>query len=168
VREWIVDTAEGNPLFVEEMLASLIDQAVLRPAGAGWTTMEMPALSIPPSVQALIAARVDRLPPDERTVLQLAAIEGTRFGRESLAALAPDTLRDRVDELLVTLVRKELVRPRIDGYSFRHQLVRDAAYEALSKRDRAELHQRFAEYAEPIEAGFHRTRAVELAAEIGK
>jgi predicted ATPase len=167
VREWIVDTAEGNPLFVEEMLASLVDQEVLRPAGAGWTTVEMPALSIPASVRALIAARVDRLPIDERTVLELAAIEGTRFGRDSVAALASEALRGRIDELLAILVRKELVRPRDRDYAFRHQLVRDAAYEALPKRDRAELHGRFAEMAETAEAEYHRARAAALSAEIG-
>jgi DNA-binding SARP family transcriptional activator len=167
VREWIVETSEGNPLFVEEMLASLVDRNVLRPSGAGWTTVEMPALSIPPSVQALIAARVDRLPADERTVLELAAIEGTRFGRESVAALAPDALRDRLDDLFAALARKELLRPRDGGYAFRHQLVRDAAYEAMSKRDRAGLHERFAELADPAEAEFHRARAASLAAEIG-
>jgi predicted ATPase len=167
VREWIVETSEGNPLFVEEMLASLVDTNVLRPSGAGWTTVEMPALSIPPSVQALIAARVDRLPADERTVLELAAIEGTRFGRDSVAGLTPDELRDRLDDLLAALVRKELLRPRDDGYAFRHQLVRDAAYEGMSKRDRAALHERFAELADPAEAEFHRARAASLAAEIG-
>jgi DNA-binding SARP family transcriptional activator len=167
VREWIVDTAEGNPLFVEEMLASLVDRNVLRPSGAGWTTVEMPALSVPPSVQALIAARVDRLPGDERTVLELASIEGTRFARDSVATLAPEELRDRLDALLAALVRKELLRPRDGGYAFRHQLVRDVAYDALSKRDRAALHERFAELADPAEAGFHRDRAAALAAEIG-
>jgi DNA-binding SARP family transcriptional activator len=167
VREWIVDTAEGNPLFVEEMLASLVDRAVLRPSGAGWTTVEMPALAVPPSVQALIAARVDRLPADERAVLELAAIEGARFRRASVAALAPDAIRDRLDDLLAALVRKELLRPRDGGYAFRHQLVRDAAYEALSKRDRAELHERFAELAEPADAEHHRDRAAALASEIG-
>jgi predicted ATPase len=167
VREWIVDTAEGNPLFVEEMLASLVDQAVLRPSGAGWTTVEMPALSVPPSVQALIASRVDRLPAGEREVLELAAVVGTRFSRESVAALAPDGLRDRLDELLAALVRKELLRPRDDGYAFRHQLVRDAAYDAMSKRDRAGLHERCAELAGPVEAEHHRARAAALAAEIG-
>ncbi len=167
VREWIVETSEGNPLFVEEMLASLVDRNVLRPSGAGWTTVEMPALSVPPSVQALIAARVDRLPADERTVLELASVEGARFGRERLAALAPEGLRDRLDALLDTLVRKELLRPREDGYAFRHQLVRDAAYDGLAKRDRAELHERFAELADPPEAGFHRSRAAALTAEIG-
>jgi DNA-binding SARP family transcriptional activator len=167
VREWIVETAEGNPLFVEEMLASLVDRNVLRPSGAGWTTVEMPALSVPPSVQALIAARVDRLPADERTVLELASIAGTRFGRDSVAALAPEELRDRLDGLLAALVRKELLRPREGGYAFRHQLVRDAAYDSLPKRDRAGLHLRFAELADPSEADFHRARAAALAAEIG-
>jgi DNA-binding SARP family transcriptional activator len=167
VRDWIVETAEGNPLFVEEMLASLVDRNVLRPSGAGWTTVEMPALSVPPSVQALIAARVDRLPADERTVLELASIEGTRFRRDSVAGLAPEELHDRLDGLLAALVRKELLRPRDGGYAFRHQLVRDAAYEALSKRDRAELHERFAKLVDPTQAGFHQARAAALAGEIG-
>ena len=169
VRNWIVSTAEGNPLYVEEMLASLVDQAVLRPSGVGWTTVEMPALSIPPSVQALIAARIDRLPDDERTVLELASVEGTRFHPEAVAELA----QGGVDAELAALVRKELLRPREgdESFAFRHQLVRDAAYDSMPKQLRAELHERLAEWLRPSAgdeiADYHLDRAAGLRSELG-
>lgn len=170
VRDWIVSTAEGNPLFVEEMLASLVDQGVLRPRGDGWTTVEMPALAVPPSVQALIAARIDRLRDEERTVLELASIEGRRFRPEALAALAQDELQ--VGEQLAALVRKELVRPRQGEHSFafRHQLVRDAAYDSMPKRLRADLHERFADWlrshGEAELVAYHREQAMALRREL--
>lgn len=160
VRDWIVATAEGNPLFVEEMLASLVDRAVLRPSGDGWTTVEMPALAVPPSVQALIAARIDRLPDDERSVLELASVEGTRFDPEAVAELAGADVAPQ----LAALVRKELLRP--GGLAFRHQLVRDAAYESMPKQLRADLHERLAEWLRPRDgdelADYHLERAAGL------
>jgi len=171
VRDWIVSTAEGNPLFVEEMLASLVDQEVLRPHAEGWTTVEMPALAIPPSVQALIAARIDRLPDDERTVLELASIGGTRFHLEAVAELAPEG--HDVERQLAALVRKELLRPRESKHSFafRHQLVRDAAYDSMPKQLRADLHERLAEWLRPREgdeiAAYHLEQAGGLRRELG-
>jgi len=169
VREWIVSTAEGNPLFVEEMLASLVDQEVLRPHRDGWTTVEMPVLAIPPSVQALIAARIDRLPDDQRTVLELASVEGTRFHPAAVAELAGA----EADAELAALVRKELLRPREgeQSFAFRHQLVRDAAYDSMPKQLRAELHERLADWLRPREgdeiADYHLEQAAGLRRELG-
>jgi predicted ATPase len=180
VRRYIVGTAEGNPLFVEELLGSLIDQAVLRREGETWTTVELPALVIPPSIQALLSSRIDRLPDDQRLVLELASIEGRRFHREAVAHLAPGEARGEIDSHLAALAQRDLIRPRsgrVHSFSFRHQLLRDAAYESIPKQARAELHERFAAWLErkagdriaEVEEilGYHLEQAYELRAEIG-
>src|SRR5581483_8397519 len=103
-------------------------------------------------IQALLAARLDQLEAPERTVLQRGAVEGRLFHRGAVIALAPDGTQ--VDAELARLVRKELVRPDTpqlpaeDAFRFRHMLIRDAAYDALPKAARAELHERFATWLE--------------------
>ena len=105
---------------------------------------------MPPTIQALLAARLDQLDAGERDVLERGAVEGQVFHRGAVAALAPTAAP--VDGELVALVRKDLVRPEPpllpddDAYRFRHLLIRDAAYEALPKATRAELHERFADW----------------------
>jgi class 3 adenylate cyclase/tetratricopeptide (TPR) repeat protein len=135
-RHRILATAEGNPLFLEEM------SALAREVGR--------AVEVPPTIQALLQARLDTLDPPERTVIERGAVEGKVFHRSAVTALAPEPLRDGVPGHLVTLVRKELVRPdrsvipEDDAFRFRHLLIRDTAYEGLPKAVRAELHERFA------------------------
>jgi tetratricopeptide (TPR) repeat protein len=146
-RTRILAAADGNPLFVEEMVAM--------------ATEEGGEIAIPPTIQALLAARLDQLEPPERSVLERGAIEGLVFHRGAVAALAPE--ETQVDGRLVRLVRKDLVRPEEpilagdDAYRFRHLLIRDTAYDALPKAVRAELHERFAEWLEG-----HGTSLVEL------
>jgi DNA-binding SARP family transcriptional activator len=179
VRSHIVGAAEGNPLFVEELLAVLVDRDVLRQDQGRWTTRELPVLSIPPTIQALIASRVDRLPDAERTVLEPAAVEGRVFGRTTLESLVPDEVRRELDRLLASLVRRELVRVAADEevLSFRHGLIRDVVYESVPKRRRAELHERLAElrgHAEAVASGaaeilgFHLERAYLYRRELGE
>src|SRR5439155_1128722 len=126
-----------NPLFVEEMLAMVADSP-----GAG--------VVVPPTIQALLAARLDQLDPSERGVLERGAVEGKVFHRGSVEALAPE--EHDISRRLMALVRKELVRPDRaqltgdDAFRFRHLLIRDAAYEGLPKTARAELHERFADW----------------------
>jgi DNA-binding SARP family transcriptional activator len=144
VRGHIVTLSEGNPLFVEELLTTLVERDVLRRTRGRWTTTES-VIAVPPSIQALIAARIDRLPDDERVVLELASIGGKLFTRELVAGLVEDDRRPGLDAHLDSLVRKELVRPRTeDGFTFRHQLIRDAAYASMTKQVRADLHDRLA------------------------
>jgi DNA-binding SARP family transcriptional activator len=143
VRRYIVGAAAGNPLFLEEFLASLIDRDVLRLEGETWTTQELPALAVPPTIRALLAARIDRLPADERLALELASIEGCDFSADTVARLAPAELRADVPALLRLLAKRDLVLPAgVGAYSFRHRLLRDAAYESIPKRTRADLHER--------------------------
>jgi predicted ATPase len=137
-RRRILDVAEGNPLFVEQFVA-------LRAEGDG-------GFDVPPTLQALLEARIDALTPSERIVIERASIEGRLFHRGSVAELAPENVRPDVGTHLLALVRKEFVRPDRaqlpgdDGYRFVHILVRDAAYAAISKRLRADLHERFVEW----------------------
>ena len=107
--------------------------------------------AIPTSVQAVIAARLDRLPPAERSVAEHAAVAGRVFERGAVMALVAEDDRPDVARHLMALMRKELVHPdraeltADDAFRFRHLLIRDTAYEALPKQQRAELHERFRE-----------------------
>ena len=174
VRAHIVSVAEGNPLFVEELLATLVERAVLHRTGGRWTTTET-VIPVPASIQALIAARIDRLPDPERLVLELASIEGKRFTRTLVAALAADERSLQLDAHLDALVRAELVRPRTDGdFTFRHQLIRDEVYASMTKQVRAERHERLAallaleEDAALAElAAYHHEQARRLREEVG-
>jgi class 3 adenylate cyclase/tetratricopeptide (TPR) repeat protein len=138
LRARIARAAGGNPLFVEEMVAMAGD-------GDG-------EVVVPPTLQALLAARLDQLGPAERGVLERGAIEGEIFHRGAVQALAPP--ETQVTPNLAVLVRKELIRPDRpqlageDGFRFRHLLIRDTAYGALPKATRAELHERLASWLE--------------------
>jgi tetratricopeptide (TPR) repeat protein len=163
----VVDAAEGNPLFVEEMVA------LARESTADEVT-------VPPTIQALLAARLDQLDEAERGVLGRGAVEGRVFHRGAVQALAPE--EKEVMMRLTALVRKELVRPDStqllgeDAFRFRHLLIRDAAYDALPKAVRAELHERFAAWleqhgAELVELdeilGYHLEQACRYKQELG-
>ncbi|MEP6910090.1 MAG: adenylate/guanylate cyclase domain-containing protein [Actinomycetota bacterium] len=166
LRERITLAAAGNPLFIEEMLAM--------------AEQEDGEVPVPPTLQALLAARLDQLETAERSVLERGAIEGQIFHRGAVQALAGD--ETQVTPRLAALVRKELIgphRPQLageDGFRFRHLLIRDAAYDALPKAVRAELHERFASWlerqgAELIELdevlGYHLEQACRYRAELG-
>jgi class 3 adenylate cyclase/tetratricopeptide (TPR) repeat protein len=146
-RERIRRAAGGNPLFIEEIVAM-----------SGEAEGEV---IVPPTLQALLAARLDQLEPAERRVLERGAVEGEIFHRGAVQALAPEEMQ--VTPRLAALVRKQLLRPDTpqladeDAFRFRHLLIRDAAYEALPKATRADLHERFAVWLEE-----HGTELVEL------
>ena len=139
LRARISEAAEGNPLFVEEMIALLGES----PAGG---------LVIPPTIQALLAARLDQLDEADRGVLECGSVEGRIFHRGAVHALAPN--EQQLTARLTALVRKDLVRPEPtqivgdDAFRFRHVLIRDAAYDALPKAIRAELHESLAGWLE--------------------
>jgi class 3 adenylate cyclase/tetratricopeptide (TPR) repeat protein len=150
MRDRILSAADGNPLFVEEMVALLQETGDVR---------------VPSTVQALLQARIDQLGGEERAVVERGAVEGEIFHRGAVAELARPT---EVDPHLVGLVRKELIlpaRPTLTGeqaYRFRHLLIRDAAYDALPKSVRAELHERFATWLAE-----HATDLIELDEVVG-
>ena len=140
LRERITTASAGNPLYVEEMLAMLREHG-----GDG-------EVAVPPTIHALLQARIDSLDGDVRVVMERGSVEGEVFHRGSVAVLSPDPVRSEVESHLATLVRKELIRstsptfPEDEGFRFRHLLIRDAAYESLPKATRAELHERFADW----------------------
>jgi class 3 adenylate cyclase/tetratricopeptide (TPR) repeat protein len=167
LRERISVAAEGNPLFVEEMLA------LVRASGNH-------EISVPPTIHALLAARLDQLDPAERAVLERGSVEGSVFHESAVQALAdgePQTSR------LVALVRKQLVRPDTpqfageEAYRFRHLLIRDSAYDALPKAVRADLHERLADWLEKRDVdlvefdeilGYHLEQAHRCLVELGR
>jgi len=141
-REHITEAAEGNPLYLEQMAAMLAEGG--------------PTHAIPPTIHALIASRLDRLPPDERAVLESAAVAGKHFVRSALRKLLAEADQAVVDASLLSLARKDLLtaRPgREDAYRFRHVLIRDAAYAGIPKKVRAQLHERYADWAANTRAG---------------
>jgi class 3 adenylate cyclase/tetratricopeptide (TPR) repeat protein len=168
LRARIGRVAEGNPLFLEEMLA------LVRHSPHG-------NVEVPPSIQALLAARLDQLDPAERAVLERGSVEGRSFHRGAVVALADGD--GPIDQRLIALVRKELLRPDQpvfaddDAYRFRHLLIRDAAYDALPKTVRADLHRRFARWLEQhgrelVELeeilGYHLEQAARYLNELGR
>jgi len=145
VEERISRAAEGNPLFVEEMLSMLIDDGLLVRRDGRWAAAgDLTNVPVPPTIQALLAARLDQLGADERACIEAAAVEGQVFHEGSVAQHAP---RTAVSNALAGLVRKELIRPEPPVFSgerafrFRHLLIRDAAYESIPKESRATLHE---------------------------
>ena len=162
VQRRLVEAAGGNPLFAEQLLAMLVDQgrADVHEGVVAWreTTTEAIALTMPPSVSALLTARIDRLGADERAVLGSASVVGQVFYVEAVAVLA-DLPAGRVRALLDALVRRELLRPTASdlagatAYRFLHALVRDAAYDGLSKQARARWHEDLADWLLETQGG---------------
>ena len=150
----IAEAAEGNPLFAEELLAMVIDEAQVGRGGREPASDEASRLSLPPTIQALLSARLELLPEDERALVELASVEGTQFHRGAFAELAPSRSEVSLDRILSALVRRDLIRPDRatfagdQAFRFRHVLIRDAAYESVRKDARAELHERFAAWLE--------------------
>jgi predicted ATPase len=157
--------AEGNPLFVEELLRDLADRDGDGPLGRGG------AWPVPPAVEALVAVELDRLTAVERTVLELASVVGRVFDWRSVATLAPAPMAPRVVGVLLALTRRNLLqvadrRYGEDAFSFRHHLLRDAAYQAIPKRERAILHVRAADQLHDDAAEHHLGQAYRLLAQL--
>jgi ketosteroid isomerase-like protein len=149
----VLATSEGNPLFVGELVRMLVQDGALKREGDRWTAgVELAALEMPPTIHALLAARIERLRPGERAVLERAAVVGRQFSRAAVAALLPESAHADLDAQLEALRQSELVEPDAGAFlgdpalRFHHLLVRDAAYRRLLKETRAELHARFGEW----------------------
>ena len=165
-REEVMDAAEGNPLFLEQLVAMRADD---------------PGVRTPPTIQALLAARIDALPVRERRVIEAASIEGRAFHRGAVRALVDD--KRSIDAALASLAERELIRTdraefsEETGYRFMHVLVRDAAYDLLPKRRRADLHVAYADWllgranrgsaADEI-VGYHLEQACDYRSQLGR
>jgi class 3 adenylate cyclase/predicted ATPase len=172
LRDRIAATADGNPLFAEQ-LAAAAAEAGTAPAGE--------ALHLPASINALLEARLDSLEPPERRMLERAAVAGREFWLRAIVDISEEADRTAVAGSLLALVRKGLIRPTPsrptsdDAYRFRHTLIREAAYAGMPKLVRANLHERYArwlakqsEYPAHDEIlGYHLEQAVQNLAELG-
>jgi class 3 adenylate cyclase/tetratricopeptide (TPR) repeat protein len=151
--ERLNEAGGGNPLFVEQMVSMLIDDGLVVREDGEWRPVgDLSTIAVPPSVAALLAARLERLSEDERRAIGCASVIGKVFYLGGVRELLPESQRQDAGALLLSLVRKELIRearstiPGEDAFEFRHLLIRDAAYAAIPKENRADQHRRFAEW----------------------
>jgi class 3 adenylate cyclase len=150
--ERVVSGAGGTPLFVEQLLAMLVDDGLLVHATDGWQVSgDLGSVTVPPTIGALLAARLERLSAGERQVLDAAAVVGQLFYAGAVVELTALDLQ-AVAGHLRSVARKEMVRSERsdilgeDGFAFTHILLRDSAYQALPKLRRANLHERLARW----------------------
>jgi tetratricopeptide (TPR) repeat protein len=162
--ERVVQTAEGNPLFLEQLVTTLAER------GEG---------ELPPSIQAVLAARIARLDSGERIVLERAAVEGRNFKLSSVATLLPESEQAGLGQRLMALMRRQLIQPDPsafageDDYRFNHALIQEAAYSGMSKELCAELHERLANWlaltddGEDEIVGYHLEQAYRCSDQLG-
>ncbi len=142
----IAERAAGNPFFAEEIVRDLAERGVLRgERGVYLSTTENAEVSVPATLQAAIAARIDRLPPQAKSTLNTAAVIGSRFNLNLLTQLG---VEPAVADLVAAQFIDQLKFTRQAEYVFHHPLIRTVAYESQLKSDRAELHRRLASVIE--------------------
>jgi class 3 adenylate cyclase len=169
----IVAAAEGNPLYVEQMLSMLVDSRAVRhddeEAGlaglAGIADDTGDEIVVPPTIRALLEARLDRLGREERATVEPAAVVGLEFPQPAVESLAPAVLRTTVSKHLASLSHKHFIQPAKSGdadanFRFHHQLIRETVYNGLLKRARATLHIEFVRWQDRLNA--ERDRGLEL------
>jgi tetratricopeptide (TPR) repeat protein len=155
LRHRVGEAAEGNPLFVEELIAMLVERGLIAPDDGLWqATAELPADLFPDTIDAVVTERLDALSDAERAVARAGSVEGMRFHADAVATLVPDHLGGAVAETINALARKDLVCrdraefPGEDAFRFRHPVIGEVAYESIPIGQRPDLHERFAAWAE--------------------
>ena len=173
----VCQTAEGNPLYLEQLTAMLADQGLL--ADGRWVGSDEADVEIPATLQALLAARLDRLEPVPRLILERASVEGRRFRIAAIGALVPDLGAKDVESAIASLELRGLVQPEDEArgrWCFAHALVLEAAYRGISKELRANLHVQLADWMTEEDAdqadvdesvARHLERALHLREELG-
>jgi len=185
VQAKVVAAAEGNPLFVEQLVSMLVDKGLLRREGDRWVrAQDMADLAIPPTIQALLVSRLDDLTREERAVVEPASVIGLVFFEPAVEEMVPDAVRPLVPVELGALDEKQFVAREAgdedeEAYRFRHILIRDATYGSLLKRARAQMHERFVAWAERVNRergreqefeeilGYHLEQAYRYRSELG-
>ncbi|MGC8837742.1 MAG: tetratricopeptide repeat protein [Anaerolineae bacterium] len=156
VREWVVERAEGNPFFMEELVRMLMDRGLLRQVGGEWAWVGgdvNQVEAVPSTLQALIAARVDTLAPAPREVLQVAAVAGRSFSPRLLEEAVPRERREAIWPSLSVLEERGLITAEGGGeeqFAFRHGLIRDTVYGTLLQDTRQDLHRRVGQAIETL------------------
>jgi len=167
VTQRIVSAAEGNPLYAEQMLSMLIDSGALRLEDGRWVRTDASAeIEVPPTIHALLEARLDKLGRAERAAVEPASVVGLEFPQSAVESLAPAPVRSEVAAHLSSLTRKHFIRPSQSTdaeliYRFHHHLVRDTVYAGLLKRARANLHLEFVRWADRANAASNRGQEFE-------
>lgn len=186
IRGKVTAAAQGIPLFVEQLVSMLVDEGAIRNVEGSWRLADDAGeVRVPPTITALLAARLDRLSREERAVVEPASVVGQVFAESAILHLAPEPVHAALSGHLSALDRKQLVHP-LPGddddesrFRFHHILIRDAAYGGLLKRSRAQLHERFVEWADARNAeadrglefeeilGYHLEQAHRYLSELG-
>ena len=184
VRTRVVEAAQGNPLFVEQLLSMLIDEGIIRFEDGCWRAVgAIDRVSVPPTIQALLAARLDYLEPEERAVIEPAAVIGHIFVRGAVEYLTTESVQPAVGAQLHALTDKQFIHedesrpPEEEAFRFHHILIRDTTYEGILKRGRATLHERFVQWADGVNReggveyeeilGYHLEQAHRYLSELG-
>jgi class 3 adenylate cyclase/predicted ATPase len=182
VRDRIAEAAEGHPLYAEEMTGFLVDEGRLVLKEGRWVaTTDLSDVPVPPTISALLSARLEKLPARERRLIEIASVMGQVFYSEAVRELS-DAEPERVSSGITSLVRAQFVRPErsdvpeTEAFAFRHLLLRDAAYDAIPKATRAEVHERFADWLDDAGGslgeqdeivGYHLEQAYRYRVELG-
>ncbi len=186
VTDRVVASSEGNPLFVSQLVSMLVDKGLVHRHDDRWTASgDLASAAVPPTIQALLAARLDDLTREERAIMEPASVIGLAFPEPAIEELVPDTLRPLVPSLLRALSRKQFIDRDAAGasddeiYRFRNLMIKDAVYGSLLKRARATTHERFVAWAERENAergrgtefeeihGYHLEQAYRYRTELG-
>ena len=158
LRRALLERTEGNPLYVEEFIRLLVESRVIEHQGDSWVMSgDAYDLTVPPTLQGIIAARLDRAPLALKRILQQGAVIGRIFDAATLASVT-DVARSEIEALMPEAARRDLAHPIDEAgfggglcYSFKHVLTRDVAYAGLSKEDRAQLHDRIGRHLQQNE-----------------
>jgi class 3 adenylate cyclase/tetratricopeptide (TPR) repeat protein len=162
VMAYIWQLTDGNPLYLEELVEGLVQRGILRPIDGRWvaTASELDNVALPRTIEALLTVRLARLSEQERSIIERASVVGKQFHTADIVALSPEMQPSQVADCLETLRLQDLIDrdhkavfplPAVeggDGYSFRHILIRNAAYERMTEEVRADRHRRYANWVE--------------------